>query len=82
MFESSRAHHPRLMDDLKVDRTVITTHKLNDKLSDRQYWMSKTPGERFEALERLRHLAYGYDACTARLQRVLEIIKLDPTLNI
>ena len=34
--------------------------------------MRKSPIERFEAVEFLRKIAYGRDATTARLQRVIE----------
>jgi hypothetical protein len=60
-----------------ADRGPIEVRKLTDKSSDRQYWMSKTPEERFEALELLRQIAYGYDPATERLQRVLEVVKLE-----
>ena len=63
-------------DSLRVDRTVVETGRMSDKKSDREYWMSKTPDERFEALELLRQIAYGYDPATARLQRVLEVVEL------
>jgi hypothetical protein len=38
-----------------------------------EYWLSKTPYERLDALETLRQIFYGYDPATTRLQRVLEI---------
>jgi hypothetical protein len=58
-------------------RTPIEVAKLHERLSDRQYWLSKTPAERFEALELLRQIAYGYDPATERLQRLLEIAELE-----
>jgi len=64
-------------DTHRLDRRALETVKLTDKPNDRQYWLSKTPEERFEALELLRQIAYGYDPATARLQRVLEIAKLE-----
>jgi len=60
---------------LRVDRKQLTISKLTDPPNDRQYWLSKTPAERFEALELLRQMTYGYDPATARLQRVLEVVK-------
>jgi hypothetical protein len=63
-------------DKYGLDRSVVETAKLTDKPNDRQYWLSKTPDERFEALEILRQIAYGYDPATERLQRVFEIIPL------
>ena len=58
-----------------LDRGALEVGSLKDKANDRQYWMSKTPEERFEALELLRQIAYGYDPATARLQRVLEVVE-------
>jgi hypothetical protein len=63
------------LDKFRVDRTVMEVGKVSDRHSDREYWLSKTIQERLEALEMLRQLAYGYDAATARLQRVLEVVK-------
>jgi hypothetical protein len=59
----------------RLDRGALQVGSLKDKPNDRQYWMSRTPAERFEALELLRQIAYGYDAATARLQRVLEVVE-------
>jgi hypothetical protein len=60
-----------------MDREAFTTVKLTDKVSDKQYWLSRSPEERFEALELLRQIAYGYDPATDRLQRVFEIAELE-----
>ena len=62
-------------ENYRLDRGVVELGNLKDKPNDRQYWMSKTPEERFEALELLRQIAYGYDPATARLQRVLEVVE-------
>ena len=66
-----------LPDKYKLDRTVLETTHLTSKPNDRRYWLSKTPDERFEALEILRQIAYGYDPATERLQRVFEVVKLE-----
>jgi hypothetical protein len=66
-----------LPDKFKLDRGVLDTAELSSKPNDRQYWLSKTPDGRFEALEILRQIAYGYDPATERLQRVFEVVKLD-----
>jgi hypothetical protein len=66
-----------LPDKYRLDRSVLETAKLTSRSNDRQYWLSKTPDERFEALEVLRQIAYGYDPATERLQRVFEVVKLD-----
>lgn len=60
----------------KVDRTKFSVIRLEDKdRADREYWLGKTPTERLEAVELMRQMLYGYDPATARLQRVLEIVK-------
>ena len=55
-----------LPDKYKLGRGLLEITKLTGKSSDREYWLSKTPGERFEALEILRQIAYGYDPATGR----------------
>jgi hypothetical protein len=62
-------------DALKIDKTVMEISSLTDRSSDRAYWHSVSPEERLSALETLRRLNYGESACTARLQRVLEVVE-------
>jgi hypothetical protein len=58
----------------KLDKTVISIVSLDEADNDEvEYWLSKTPYERLDALETLRQIFYGYDTATTRLQRVLEI---------
>lgn len=59
--------------NLRLDRTAFSVVALHDNSHERDFWQTKTPQERLEALEYLRRTAYGHDAATARLQRVLEI---------
>ncbi len=63
-------------DKYSLNRQAVETAELTAKANDRQYWLSKTPAERFEALELLRQIAYGYNSATDRLQRVLEVVEL------
>jgi hypothetical protein len=60
-------------DFLKVNRTVFTVTPLSGPSGEKEYWLSKTPHERLQAVEILRRMNYGHDSCTARLQRILEI---------
>ena len=60
----------------KMDKTAFSVTTLFEKSGDKEYWLSKTPQERLEALELMRQINYGYDPTTARLQRVLEVVKL------
>lgn len=63
-------------DQLRIDRDALSIVSLDeqDRL-DGEYWRSKTPRERWEALETIRQILYDYDPSTARLQRVLEITR-------
>lgn len=56
-----------------VDRSAITVVDLTDQDADNQFWWSKSPSERMEALETMRQIAYGYDPLTARIPRILEV---------
>jgi hypothetical protein len=60
----------------RVDRTVMSVGTLTDAPDDRQYWWSRSPEERLEAVEFLRRMNYGHDAA-AGLSRVLEIARRD-----
>lgn len=60
---------------MRVDRTVVRVRKLHDdsaKREDREYWLSRPPQERFEAVDLLR-LEYGQGR--TRFQRVFRIIE-------
>ncbi len=59
----------------KTQIRVFSSFAESDEF-DREYWQSKSPAERLEALELMRQSAYGYDdSTTRRLQRVLEIVR-------
>jgi hypothetical protein len=58
----------------RVDRSafrVLSSFEEADR-EDKKYWLSRTPQERLQYMERLRRMNHGSSA-TARLQRVLEI---------
>lgn len=61
-------------DLLKIDKKVYSIIQLheNDNNSDVEYWLTRTPQERIQAVEYLRQLMYGYDPATERLQRFFE----------
>ena len=63
------------MDEIRLDKSVFEVVKGFDNTSDKEYWWSKTPEERFEFVEYFRALNYGQDVLESRIQRVLEIIK-------
>ena len=59
-----------------IDKTAFSVASLTDPSDEKEFWLSKTPAERLQALEFLRQIVYGYDPSSARLQRVLEIADL------
>lgn len=61
--------------EYSMDKTAFSVVASHDNSDDKEFWKSKTPGERLEALEYLRQTAYGYDPATTRLQRILEVVK-------
>jgi len=60
----------------RMDKTALSVVSLDEADDDLEYWLSKTPLERLEALELTRQILYGYDPDTTRLQRVLTIAEL------
>ncbi|MEA2012003.1 MAG: hypothetical protein U9O87_02805 [Verrucomicrobiota bacterium] len=62
-------------DSLKFDRSIISATTLQSaEKKDKEYWLSKTPEERFIALQKMREICYGNQA-RKRLQRVFEFVK-------
>jgi hypothetical protein len=57
----------------RMDKTVLEFGPLDTQGDDREYWTSKTPLERLQAIEFMRQVMYGYNPSTARLQRVLTV---------
>ena len=58
----------------RMDKTVFSVISLEEADDDEaEFWLSKTPHERLEALEILRQIFYGYDPAATRLQRFFEI---------
>jgi hypothetical protein len=62
---------------VRMDKTAFSVGRLTDEPDDKAYWLTKSPQERWQAIELLRQLNYGYDPATARLQRVLELAELE-----
>jgi hypothetical protein len=66
----------KLVDTLKMNKRALSVAPLGDDSDEKEYWLSKTPGERLVAVETMRQISYGYDPSTTRLQRVLRITQL------
>ncbi|MCK4905055.1 hypothetical protein KAS42_02260 [bacterium] len=65
------------MDKLpQINKKIITVTSLDNIEEEKQFWLSKTPLERIEAIEINRRMVYGKTRTTSRLQRILEVAKL------
>jgi hypothetical protein len=65
------------MDKLpRINKKIITVTPLDNTEEEKEYWLSKKPLERLEAIEINRRMVYGKDRTTSRLQRLLEVTKL------
>ncbi len=62
-------------DNISMIQKVVTKRSLYDRSGEKadiEYWLSRPPGERMEALEELRRHFYGN---LPRLQRVARVIQ-------
>jgi hypothetical protein len=60
----------------KVRRDAFKVTSLSEPSDEKEYWLSKTPEERLEAVEIMRQIVYGYDPTTTRLRKdVFEVIQ-------
>lgn len=57
----------------KVDRSQLVVETYDTMTPDIHYWLTRSAGERFRALQLLREINYG-PAASGRLQRVLEVV--------
>lgn len=64
-----------MIDELRMDRTVLTVARVGDPSDAREFWQSKTMAERLAALEFTRQVFNDYDPDTTRFQRVLEVAR-------
>ncbi|HEX8237320.1 MAG TPA: hypothetical protein VF600_15275 [Abditibacteriaceae bacterium] len=62
-----------MIETLRMDKSVVSIGTLNEQGDDREYWASRTPAERLQALEFMRQVMYSYDPETSRLERVFTI---------
>lgn len=61
----------------RLDRSALQIGTVGDEAEEREFWRTKTPEQRLEALELMRQIIYGYDPATTRFQRILEVADLE-----
>jgi hypothetical protein len=59
-----------------LNKKIVTVTSLDDTGEEKNYWISKSPLERIEAIEINRRMIYGQDRVTSRLQRIFETAEL------
>jgi hypothetical protein len=68
-----------LLDKACVDRKALVVMSFAEaEKADREYWKSRTPDERLEALELSRQITYGCDRTTRGLSRFFEVVEFPP----
>ena len=65
--------NPQDQNLFRMDKNTLSVTTLFEKSDNKEYWLSKTPQDRLEAVELMRQINYGYNPVSTRLQRVLEI---------
>ena len=66
----------KAVDSFRMDKSALIVTSLSDESEEKEYWGRKSPEERWQALEQMRQIIYGYDPFTSRLQRVLTVTQL------
>jgi len=59
----------------KIQRDAFEVLSLS-KLDDSNYWLSRSPVERIEAMEFMRKVMFGSDRVSERLQRILTVASI------
>lgn len=62
--------------EIRLDKTKLTVVSVSERDDEVEYWRKASTKERLQHAERLRRIAYG-DRATARLQRTIEVVKLE-----
>ncbi|HPB81826.1 MAG TPA: hypothetical protein PK200_07285 [Spirochaetota bacterium] len=60
------------VDNIEFDKSAFVVSDGFEKNDEREYWLSKTPEERLNAVELMREINYG-NTYPRRIQRVLEV---------
>lgn len=68
------------MENDRMNRTQIRVFKMGEEPDDVFFWLEKTPLERLQALESIRHQynnwKYGPQSGDARVERVFRIVSM------
>lgn len=59
----------------RMDKTAFSVVPLAQADDELEYWLTKTPLERLQAVELIRQTLYGYTGTTPRLQRLLTVAR-------
>jgi hypothetical protein len=59
----------------KVRRDVFKVASLSEPSDEKEYWLSKTPEERLEAVELMRRIVYGDEALKRLDKTVFEVVQ-------
>ena len=57
----------------RIDRGSFSVVSLDQADDELDYWLTRTPQQRLEAVELIRQTLYGYGSASPRLQRVLTV---------
>ena len=60
----------------RINKGVLMVSILGDDSEEKQYWLSRSLSDRFNAIEYNRRMVYGINRTSSRLQRFLEIAEL------
>lgn len=55
------------VDSFRLDKSALTVTSLLDESEEQEYWRHKSPEERWQAIESMRQIIYGYDPLISRL---------------
>ena len=68
-----------LLSEARVDRSAFSVVSFQEaERVDQEYWRTRTPDERFAALELSRQITYGYDPTARGLSRFFEVVEFTP----
>jgi hypothetical protein len=60
-----------------MDKTSLSIVTLSEQGDEREFWLTRTPEQRWLAIEQMRQIVYGYQSATERLQRLLEVAQFE-----